>query len=307
MPSLRLDNAYLLLAATSLFWAGNAIAGQLAVDHVSPFLLVFLRWLMVSSALGIFHARQLVATWPVIRERRLSVILMATLGFTGFNALFYVASHHTSGINIGILQGSIPMIVLVGAAIAYGSRIRPLQLLGVLATLAGTVVVASRGELSNLIALQFASGDVLMLAACVLYAGYTVALKRRPAIPGLVFLTWLSIVAVLASAPLALIEAIQGKTLWPTEQGWLVTLYVTIFPSFLAQIFFIRGVEKIGPERAGVFVNLVPVFAALLAVALLGEHFQIFHAIALSLVLGGIWLSERTKPLEPDMGGRRLK
>ena len=280
---------------TALFWGGNAIAGQLAVGEISPLLLVAIRWVIVSVVLSSIYWRQLLDSWPIIRANLMRITLMAGLGFAGFNSLFYIASHQTTGINIGILQGSIPMIVLIGSAIAYKSRIGPLQQLGVLVTLLGVIIVAAHGDLQRLMGLQFNPGDAIMLAACVLYSGYTVALKSKPQMPGLVFLAWLSIVAALASLPLALLEWWQGDAIWPSAKGWMVTSYVALFPSFLAQLFFIRGVEMIGPERAGIFVNLVPVFAALLAVMILGEAFQLFHALALLLVLFGIWLAERNK------------
>jgi drug/metabolite transporter (DMT)-like permease len=102
-------------------------------------------------------------------------------------------------------------------------------------------------------------------------------------------------IAFATSLPLALAEAALGTFQWPTPFGWLVLALVTLFPSFLAQISFIQGVSLIGPSRAGVFVNLVPVFASILALLVLEEPFEPFHAMALGLVLGGIWLSERGK------------
>ena len=135
----------------------------------------------------------------------------------------------------------------------------------------------------------------LMVVACVLYAGYTVALQRRPAVAPESLVMALSAAALLAALPLVAFEAAAGQLQWPTATGWTIVVLAVVFPSFLAQIFFIRGVELIGPGRAGVFINLVPVFASILAVAILGETFAGFQAIALGLVLGGIWLSERGK------------
>ena len=89
------------------------------------------------------------------------------------------------------------------------------------------------------------------------------------------------------------VEIVRGTVQWPTPTGWLIMLYIGLLPSLVAQVFFIRGVELIGAARAGIFVNLVPVFGALLAVVLLGEPFALYHAVGLALVLGGIWLAER--------------
>jgi drug/metabolite transporter (DMT)-like permease len=132
-----------------------------------------------------------------------------------------------------------------------------------------------------------------MLVACVFYAAYTVALRDRPNMPGAAFFTLLALISAITSLPMAVAEAAVSGFSWPTWQGLLVTLYVAIFPSCLAQLCFLRAVDLIGPGRTGVFVNLVPVFTAILAVALIGERFAAFHAVALALVIGGIWLAQR--------------
>ena len=134
-----------------------------------------------------------------------------------------------------------------------------------------------------------------MIVACVFYAGYTIGLRNRPPSSSLGLFAMLAFSALLTSLPIAAGEYALGNLQWPTPKGWIVVGLVTLFPSFVAQIFFIKGVETIGPGRAGVFVNLVPIFAAILAVAVLNEPFEVFHAAALVLVLGGIYLSERSK------------
>ena len=293
--SLITGNAYILLTITSLCWAGNAIAGQLARGQISPMMVTMLRWLIVAGLLAVIYRKELRQYWPEIRAHGGKLIAMASIGFTGFNALFYLASTKTTGVNIGILQGSIPVIVLIGSFFVYRTAITALQAVGVLVTLTGAITVAVQGDFGRLLALNINPGDGIMLFACVLYSGYTVALKNRPKLPGLVFMTVLAIIAFAASLPLALLEFLTGNVIWPTSQGWMVTFFIALFPSFIAQICFIRGVELIGPGRAGVFVNLVPVFAALLAVLILGEIFRNYHGLALALVLGGIWLAERGK------------
>jgi drug/metabolite transporter (DMT)-like permease len=112
-------------------------------------------------------------------------------------------------------------------------------------------------------------------------------------VSGFVFFAAMAGVAFLLTIPLLAWETAAGAVVWPDARGFAILLYVTLFPSLLSQIFFMRGVELIGPGRAGLFVNLVPVFGALLAVAILGEPFRLYHALALALVLGGIWLAER--------------
>jgi drug/metabolite transporter (DMT)-like permease len=254
--------------------------------------LVALRWLAVSILLLIFARRSLRDDWAVIRPRLRFVCAMGALGFTAFNGLYYTAAHFTTAVNMGIVQGSIPVFVVAGTFLVHRTPIRPSQGIGLITSLLGVAVVASAGDPSRLLALAINPGDLLMVSACVLYAGYTVALRRGPEVSAFGLLTVMAGAAFVTSLPLAAAEWATGGLRWPTPMGWLIVLAIAVFPSLLAQAWFIRGVQLIGPGRAGMFVNLVPVFAAVLGVTLLSEPFEVFHAVALALVLGGIWLSE---------------
>jgi len=288
--------AYLLLTITTLCWGANAVFGRLAVGEISPMLLVTLRWLGVLLLMLAFAKRYVLQDWPTLRRHLPYLAAMGALGFTGFNALFYVAAHSTTAVNIGIIQGSMPMFVLLGAFLAYRSPVTPLQMAGVAVTMIGVTIVGTGGSLERLAALTLNQGDVMMVIACTFYAGYAVGLRRRPtAVSSLGLFTVIAAAAFIFSLPLTGAELALGRLQWPSATGWVVAGLVTLFPSFLAQIFFMNGVALIGPGRAGVFINLVPVFAAILAVLVLGEPFEGFHAVALALVLGGIWLSERRK------------
>lgn len=286
---------YLLLGLTALLWGGNAVAGRLAVGEISPMALTCLRWVIVVAILVPSMGSQVLSEWPALAPRWRLILFMGALGFTGFNALFYAAAHHTSAVNLTIFQGSIPVLVLLGTVLLFKAPIRLLQVLGMVVTMGGVVVVAAKGDLEVLRALALNIGDVWMLLACVFYAGYTLGLRNRPLVSGFVFFTAMAVVAFVTSVPLLVYEVAIGAVQWPTAKGWLVLLYVGLMPSLVSQIFFMRGVELIGPARAGLFVNLVPVFGSLLAVVLLGEPFAVYHALGLALVLGGIWLAERKR------------
>lgn len=293
LPQRLWANAYLLLTLTTLMWAGNAVASRAAVGEISPMALTSLRWVFVCAVMPWLMRRELVAHWPALKARWGFILAMGAMGFTAFNALMYLAAYSTSAINIGILQGSIPVFVLIGAFFVYRTPIGPLQALGVFVTLLGVAVTASRGDVAVLANVAFAAGDLWMILACVFYAGYTVAIRKRPPMPGLVFFTAIACVACVISLPLLALEVATGNVVWPTPKGWLILAFVVLGPSIASQLFFLRAVELIGPGRAGVFVNLVPVFAPLLAVAILGEPFGLYHALALALVLGGIFIAER--------------
>lgn len=292
--------AYGMLVVCALCWAANAIFGRLAVGEISPMALVLLRWLGTFLLLMVFANRYVRRDWPVLKPYLPRLALMGAIGFSCFNGLFYVAAHYTTAVNLGILQGSLPVLMLVGAFLAYRTRVTWLQGFGAALTLSGVVLVATGGNILELVRLGVNFGDFLMILACICYAGYGVSLRQKPEASSLGLFTVLVGAALITAIPMALAEAAFGEFKWPGLNGWIIVALVTLFPSFLAQLFFIKGVEAIGPGRAGLFINLVPVFAAILAVTILAEPFEIFQAMALGLVLGGIWLAERGKPAQPD-------
>ena len=283
----------LLLVLTTLIWGSNAVAARLAVGQVSPMMLTTARWSIACLALWVVARGQFGAWWPALRPRWRYLLLMGTCGFTFFNALFYAAAHVTSAVNLALIQGVIPVLVLLGGALFLRLPATPLQMVGVAITLAGVATVASRGQWAVLAALDFNRGDLAMVLASLLYAGYTLGLRSRPAVPPLVFFAAIAGVAALVSLPLLAAEVLAGQFFWPTPVGWLILVYVGLMPSFVSQLTFMRGVELIGPARASVFINLNPVFGPALAVLLLHEPLHLYHVLALAMVLGGIWVAER--------------
>ncbi len=286
------SRAYLLLTFTSICFGANTTFAKLLVGEASPMVVVALRWLLVVLLIAAFNAKTLLQDWPRLRPHLGFLFAMGALGFASFNALFYMSAHHTTAVNMGIIQGMMPALVLAGAWLAYRTPARRLQWLGAAVTLAGVAVVVSAGEAERLLRLRFNYGDLLVALAVVLYTGYTLGLRRRPESTALGLFAVLAASAFLASLPMVAAEAWLGEFQAPSPQGWVVIALVALLPSFLAQVLFIRGVEIIGPGRAGIFINLSPVFAAMIAVAYLGEDFHLYHGLALSLVLGGIGLAE---------------
>ena len=286
------DRAWLLLVFTTLIWGANAVAARLAVGEASPMFVTTARWVVCCAALGLTARAEITTHWRALLPHWRFVALMGALGFTGFNALFYTAAHHTTAINIAIIQGTIPVLVLVGSVWIYRTRITALQLLGVAVTLAGIVVIAAQGQLARLAAFVFNIGDVWMVIACLLYTFYALGLRRRPAVPAIVFFAATALVASLVSLPLLVAEVAMGYFIVPTTKGLLLILFIGLLPSYVSQLTFIRAVTLIGPARAGVYLNLVPIFGPLLAVLVLGEPLSAYHAVALVLVLGGIWIAE---------------
>ena len=258
--------------------------------------LVFLRWAIVCGALVFLFDR---ARWRELgrlaRDHWFLLGWMGLLGYAGFNALFYVAAYRTSAINLTLLQSSIPPLVLVGTFAAFRTPVSATQVAGMVMTFAGVLLVAAHGDLRRLSAFRFNEGDILILVACVFYALYTVGLRNRPSGTPLVFFAGVSLFALLWAIPIGGAEILAGAARAPSPAGWLVTLFIAFGPSFAGQLCFMRGVDLIGPGRAGLFVNLTPIFGAVCAVLALHEAFTLADGIALTLGLGGIFLAEWPK------------
>jgi drug/metabolite transporter (DMT)-like permease len=290
-------NAYILLLLTMLFWAGNAIAGKLAVGHVSPMILAASRWGLTMVALLAVGWRQVRADWPAMRPRIWFLLLMGTLGFTIFSIAMYCALLYTSATNVSIEQGGMPLFVFVMSFLLFRTRTTWAQIVGFALSFAGVIVTATHGEIQRLLHLDMNFGDALMLLAIITYGIYTAALRHKPNVHWMSLMVALCLGAVLSAIPFVVAEAAAGASIPPDATGWAIIFYVVLFPSLIAQAFFIRGVELIGANRAGLFINFLPLWGALLAVVILGEPFQTYHAVALVLVLGGVLIAE--------LGGRR--
>ena len=291
--------AYIFLLLTTLMWGGNTIAGKLAVDHVSPMLMATIRWNIAFAVLYCVGRHKLAADWERVRPRLLYLSAMGFFGFAAFNIALYCALLFTSAVNASIEQAGIPMVIFGLNFLIFRQRLFLGQMIGFVLTIAGVVLTATHGDLHNLLLLDLNAGDALVLVAVTVYAGYTVALRFRPNIHWLSFMIVLSASASITSIPFALGEYAAGSAIWPDARGWGCILYTAAFPSLLSQVFFIRGVEAIGANRAGLFINLVPIFGTLLSILILGETLHLYHVVAIVLALGGIWLAE--------LSGRRVR
>lgn len=280
-----------------LFWGGNSVAGKLASEHWQPFSFTALRWIMVALVLLPFAWQPLRQESETIRERRWLLLLLGSL-LGAFNLCMYLALKYTSAINVSIEQAAMPVLIMLFNFLLLRQRVWAIQIAGLVLTIVGVVVTATQGEPWLLLSADVNRGDVWMIIGCVFYAAYSFTLKWRPTMDWVAFMWTLSVGAFLVSVPLAAWEISQIPLTALTSQGLLILVYVVVFPSILGQIFYARGVELIGANRAGIFINLVPIFGALLAVLILGEAFRWFHLIGIFLVLGGILLAEKAVPAQ---------
>ena len=288
-------SAPLMLILATLGWGSNTIVGRLAVGEVGPMILIFFRWGLVVLLITAISGRAMIEEWSNIKKKVKWIFLMGGCGLSLFNALFYMAAHSTSAINLGIIQSVMPAMILAGAFFLFGSRINKIQMVGVALTFLGCIVVISKGSIDYLLLLTFSSGDLLMLAACLFYAGYSLGLKNRPDVSGIVMMGYFSIAAFIMTIPLVILELLIVGLRAPTQQGWGIIIYIAIMPSFLSQIFFMRGVDLVGPSSAGLYTNLVPIFSAFLAAIILNELFSMYHLLAMSIVFAGIAIFEYQK------------
>ena len=286
-----------MLILTTFCWGLNAVFARMAAGEISPMLLVSIRWLGTFILLVLFAGRTIMEGLPAIRQHMGYTFLMGLVGLGGFGTLIYYSAYYTTAVNIGIIQGAMPAIVLVGSCWLFRISVNFIQIVGVAVTMLGVVFVSINGELEKLMSLSFNKGDLLMLIAVLLYGAYTVGLRRKHNLSSILLFASVVFWAFISTLPLTIYEFASGKSVWPEEKVWIIVGLIVLLPSFLSQICFIASVKLIGPARSGVFVNLVPVFASFLAVQLLGEAFELYHGFSLLLVLSGIYIFEKYKPL----------
>ena len=230
-----LKNPYILLTLTTIFWAGNTIAGRLAIGHVSPMGMTCFRWLISFALMSVFIRGEVAQVPALLRQKPVYIIMMGFISFTAFTAVYYIAAHHTYAVNLGIMQSSTPIFVMLGAALFHHARITAGQVAGLVAGMVGVAAVASTGKLSVLLELDFNRGDVMVLLVSIMYAAYSLGLRHRPAEwSGLAFFAAMAFVAAVTSLPLLAWEMMRGEFIWPTAKGWAVIAYVSVFPSLLA-------------------------------------------------------------------------
>lgn len=285
------SRAYLLLTFTALFWAGNSIVGRAARDLVPPVALSFWRW---SIALALLlplawpHLRRdgaaLRAHWPI-------VLLLGTLGIGAFNTMLYTGLQTTTALNSMLVQSAQPALILIFGALVMRDRTSPRQIAGVAVSLVGVLAIIARGDPTALLALRLNAGDAIIGAAVLLWALYSVLLRKRPAVHPLSFLAASIFVGVLVIAPLYGAELWAGRRIVPARDSALAIAYVSVFPSFLAYLFFNRGVELIGSAATGQYMNVMPLIGAGLAMLFLGERLYLFHVAGLVLIVAGILIA----------------
>ncbi|HTV28047.1 MAG TPA: DMT family transporter [Xanthobacteraceae bacterium] len=288
-----LDQPYLLLSLTSLFWGGNTVLGRFIVGHVPPITLAFIRWSGAFVVLLPFAARHLARDWPMIRKHAGLMTLLALTGISAYNTMAYYGLQYTTAINGLLLQSIGPLCVALWTFALFGDRLTLRQAAGICVSLTGVLVIICRGSLAALIGINFNQGDLWFIVALLIYGFYSAMLRKRPPMHPLSFLAAIMGVGALLLVPAMAAELASGRTVVLDRESSLSFIYVCIFPSLLGYLFLNRGIELIGANRAAPFMHLSPVFGSVMAIVFLGEQFQLYHAIGYGLVFTGITVATR--------------
>ena len=286
--------AFTLLALCSLLWAGNWVTGRALRDAFDPVSLNFWRWLLATALLAPFALPGLRGKWQLVRAHAGILLLLSLTGVAVFHSMVYLGLRTTTTVNAVLLNSSIPVFIVACSWILERERATARQVAGMLVSIAGILVILSRGEAANLMRLELHAGDAWILVAMPIWGIYSVLLKRRPVgLGGLEFLFVISAAGVAMLAVPTAVIALVAPPPMPGTGALLGVAYVAIGASVLAFICWNRGVAIVGANAAGFTLHLLPAFGSVLAIVFLGESFSAFHAAGIAVIIAGVVLATR--------------
>src|SRR3954471_1449422 len=284
--------AFSLLALTNLLWAGNWVLGRALRDTFDPVSLNFWRWFIALIVLTPFGLRAVAGKGDVLRQHIGILALLALLSVPLFQTMVYQGLRTTTTINAVLLNSSAPVFMIACSWLVERERATPRQIAGMLISLAGIVIIMTRGEPSRLVELELHAGDAWILAGMPLWGLYSVLLKRRPAeLSGVGLLFVMALLGVTMLAPFFLAHSMMAPPAAPSFDAIVALVYVGIGASVIAFICWNRGVAIVGANAAGFTLHLLPAFGTLLAIVFLGEQFRVFHAAGIATILAGVLLA----------------
>jgi drug/metabolite transporter (DMT)-like permease len=284
--------AFALLAAANLLWAGNWVTGRALRDAFDPVTLNFWRWVVAAVVLAPFAVREVARQREAIRRRAGTLLFLALIGVALFQSMVYQGLRTTTAINAVLLNSSAPLFMLLVSWAIERERASARQLGGIVVSLAGILVILTRGDPGVLRELEVHSGDAWILAAMPVWGLYSVLLKRRPPeLGGVAFTFVIAAAGVLLLAPAYAFQAARAPLAWPTLPQALGVLYIGLAASVIAFLCWNRGVALVGANAAGFTLHLLPAFGTVLAIAFLGEVFGAYHAAGIATILAGVMLA----------------
>ncbi len=284
--------AYLLLTLTAAFWAGNTIIGRAVVAELPPLGFAFWRSFgafLILAPIGlprVWRARaDIIAHWKMLT-------LLATLGMTGFAVFSFVALHSTEAVNGTLIQGTQPIVVLVASWVILDRAITGRQVAGIVVALTGLAAIVTKGDPGAVAGIGLNAGDFVFWLGVFCHGMFTALLPLRPRSLDLIcFLTVAFLIGALTTLPFHIAEIVLVEAMPVSWTAVWAVVFVALFPSVLAQLFWVDSIRRIGPATAGYFIYLTPVFGTLMAIVLRGEAFAWYHAAGIVLILGGVWLA----------------
>jgi drug/metabolite transporter (DMT)-like permease len=284
---------YVFLVLTVLFWSGNFVFGRLVSTSIEPMQLSFFRWFFVLVILMpyiLLHYKNILS---VFKKKYILIITFGALGIAGFNTFLYYGLQTTTATNALLINSSIPIFIIVLSSLIFRTKITKLQLTGVIISTLGVMYLILKGEISHISQLEFTSGDLWIIAACVDWALYTVLLKHKP--KELNSFEFFGLTNLIGTSILYCLFLYQGYSFnldfLENEKVLYSLIYIVIFPSILAFYFWNISTVEVGVNKAGQFTHLMPIFGAILAYLFLGEVLKSYHLVGISLIGLGIYLS----------------
>ena len=291
-PPLTRLPAYAALVLTAALWGSNPSISRLILEAVPPVALAWSRWFVVLVAVTPLVWPERTAIAEALRRRWKTLLLFTLLAGAPQSVIIYKGLEFSSAVNLGLFNSAIPVLILILGALFWGKRIRVHEAVGILVSLTGVLVILFQGSMVRALALAFNIGDLILFAGMAQWALYTLKLIDRPRAlspPALVAI--IAAMGVAVTTPLLALEAVMVHPPRLDGMTLLALLYIGLGPTLGAMLCYNYGVERIGAVRAGVLVHLMPVFASVFAILLLGEHVHLFHAAGFALVAGGALLA----------------
>ena len=285
--------AIVLLIASSFFWSGNFFSGKIAfLSDLSPFKLSFFRWILALLILLPFTYAQIIRDLEYYKKNILLMTIISILGVTIFNSFTYISLQTTMVINSTLMASVAPVMMIGFSWLIFRTKTTTLQFTGIVLSLLAAFAIVLKGNLNNLYNLYFTAGDLWMLGAVVSWCLYSVLLKKIDSKTSqLANLEVMIIIGVIFIIPFYIMESFNSTYLPSTGLDLAIIGYVAVFASIVAFFSWNKGVSIIGPNRASLFLHLIPVFSAIWAISFLNEKFAFFHVIGVLFILSGIILS----------------
>jgi len=287
--------AYFLLILTTIFWSGNFIVGKAAsLYQIPPFSLNFYRWFFAGLILFPFTFKELIDKKKYILKNIGFFIILGILSITIFNSIVYYSLYYTQVISGVLMISTIPVWIIFIASILNIEKTNVFQIIGVSLSLIGVIFIITKADLNLIKNLNFNKGDLSMIVAMFAWAAYSALLKKKKyEISQLALLQVVIISGLIFLVPIYFIEMNLGHLIVLGQPFYLTLSYVVIFPGLLSFFFWIKGISIIGANRAGIFLHLMPIFGAIMAMIIFDEKFMYYHLLGAIFILAGITLSNK--------------